>query len=384
MSISIQLFLRTFLLLCIVVSCDNQEEEKSPFPGNDFIKSGSYLGDYYPTEYWRECSPGEVGMDEALLKDLNTEIVRLLDIDYGIHTVLVVKDGYIVAEQYYYKYFTKDIEHKIHSCTKSFTSACVGIAIDKDYINGIEDNMYEYFPEYEINNLSEAKKSITIEHLLTMSAGLDWNELDVSYSDPQNAFYQWRRAENRVKFLLDRPMEHTPGSTQDYNSGLSDLLSIIVEKQTGMRVDSFANKNLLTPIGIDEYYWAIDSRDGHAIGYGQMRLVPRDMARFGYLYLEKGKWDGDQIIPEKWVEESGKQQIATSHDPGARYYGYQFWVTDYGMYTAMGYGGQWIMVLPDYGMVVVFTNNFEEGNGEQWQTPVRLLNEYIIPAVTQQ
>jgi CubicO group peptidase (beta-lactamase class C family) len=320
-------------------------------------------------------------MDEELLKDLNSEVIKLLDMGYDIHTILVIKDGYIVAEQYYSKYFKKDIEHRIHSCTKSFTSACVGIAIDQGYINGIEDKMYEYFPEYEIANLTEEKRSITIEHLLTMSAGLDWNELDTYYSDPQNAFYQWRRADDRVKFLLDRSMEHSPGSTHDYNSGLSDLLSIIVEKQTGMRADSFAAVNLLTPIGIDEYYWAIDSKDGHAIGYGQMRLIPRDMARFGYLYLKEGKWDGTQIIPGSWAEESGKQQIAAGHDPGANYYGYQFWVTDYGMYTAMGYSGQWIMVLPDYDLVVVFTNNFEEGNGEQWQTPVRLLNEYIIPAV---
>ena len=364
----------------IISSCNKPDEEKSPFPGSEFIKTGIYQGDYYPAESWRECSPGEVGMDEDRLKNLNNEIVRLVDQDYEIHSVLIIKDGYIVAEQYYSEYFKMEIEHKIHSCTKSLTSAAVGIAIDQGYINGVDEKMYEFFPEYEIDNLTEAKKSITIEDMLTMSAGFNWHELGLMYSDPQNTFYQWRRAEDRIKFILDRPMEHQPGSTHEYNSGLSDLLSIIVQKETGMRTDSFADKYLLTPIGIDDYHWAIDPA-GHAIGYGQMRLTPRNMARFGYLYLRNGKWEDEQIISEEWILESGKQKISTQFNAGGDYYGYQFWVSGYGMFTAMGYGGQWIMVVPEYDLVVVYNNDFEEGDGNQWFTPVRLLNEYIIPAV---
>ncbi len=382
MSIGYHFFIRISLLICIVISCNKSDDENSPFPADEFIKAGSYQGEYYPTESWRECSPGEVGMNENMLKSLNSEIARLIQQEYRIHSVLVVKDGYIVAEQYYSDYFKQGIEHKIHSCTKSFTSAAVGIAIEKGYIKGVDEKMYAFFPEYEMDNFTEEKKSITIEHLLTMSAGLDWNELGLLYDDPQNTYYQWRRAEDRVKFILDRPMEHRPGSTHNYNSGLSDLLSIIVQKETGMRTDSFAEKYLLTPIGIDDYYWAIDPA-GHAIGHGQMRLTPRNMARFGYLYLKNGKWDDKQIISENWITESGRQQIQTVVNAGGDYYGYQFWVTDYGMFTAMGYGGQWIMVMQDYGLVVVFNDDFEEGNGSQWITPVRLLNEYIIPAVNQ-
>ena len=380
MSISIQFFLRIFLFVFIISSCDKHDEEKSRFPAKEFIKTGTYQGNYYPAESWRECSPGEVGMDEDRLKNLNNEIVRLIDLDYEIHSVLIIKDGYIVAEQYYSEYFKMEIEHKIHSCTKSFTSAAFGIAIDQGYIDGVDEKMYEFFPEYKIDNLTEAKKSITIEDMLTMSAGLDWNELGLKYSDPQNTFYQWRRAEDRIKFILDIPMENQPGSTHEYNSGLSDLLSIIVQKETGMRTDSFADKYLLTPIGIDDYYWEIDPA-GHAIGYGQMRLTPRNMARFGYLYLKNGKWEDEQIISEEWILESGKQKISTHFNAGGDYYGYQFWVSGYGMYTAMGYGGQWIMVVPEYNLVVVYNNDFEEGDGNQWFTPVRLLNEYIIPAV---
>ena len=376
---SIKASLRIFLVLIIAISCNDKKEE-SPYPADEFIKSGLYLGDYYPSESWRECSPGEVGMDKEKLEACNNEIARLIGMDYEIHSVLVIKEGYIVAEQYYNKYFKKDIEHIIHSCTKSFTSAAVGIAVDKGYLDGVDEKMYEFFPEYQIADFTEAKKSITIRDLLTMSAGLDWHELGLSYSDPQNTFYQWRRVEDRIGFILDRPVVYQPGSTHEYNSGCSDLLSIIVQKTTGMRTDSFASKYLLVPIGIKDYYWAIDPA-GHAVGYGQMRMTSRNMARFGYLYLKNGWWEDEQLISEAWIAESRDKQIPVQISPGASYYGYQFWVTDFGMYTAMGYGGQWIMILPDYEMIVVFTNDFEEGDADKWNTPIRLLTDYIIPGV---
>jgi CubicO group peptidase (beta-lactamase class C family) len=139
-------------------------------------------------------------------------------------------------------------------------------------------------------------------------------------------------------------------------------------------------EHLLSPIGIDDYYWEIDP-DGHAKGYGQMQLSPRNMARFGYLYLKEGMWEERQLIPRDWIEASGRAQIQAQHNVGVQQYGYQFWVSDFGMYTAMGYQGQWIMILPELELVAVFINQFAPGDGEQWMTPINLLQEYIIPAV---
>ena len=373
-----RLGLTCIILFLLSISCDKKEQENIPDSG--FIKSGQYLGKYYPTDTWRECTPSEVGMDPDILNEMGHRIQELVDQGYPIDGILVLKDGYIVGEYYDPEYTGGNVKHVIHSCTKSFTSACMGIAISKGFIAGVDKPVLQYFSEYSISNFDNQKELITIEHLLTMSAGLDWNELDVPYTDPENAFYQWRRSEDHIQFILDRPMEYLPGTVQDYNSGLSDLLSVIIQKSTGVRLDSFAMQYLLSPIGIDDFYWEIDP-DGHALGYGQMQLSPRNMARFGYLYLNNGAWDGQQLISPSWIIESGTAQIQAQHNVGVQQYGYQFWVSDFGMYTAMGYLGQWIMILPDLELVVVFVNNFTPGDGEQWMTPIYLLQEYIIPAV---
>jgi CubicO group peptidase (beta-lactamase class C family) len=368
----------SFYMIVLLVSCEKKEKETTTDSG--FIKSGQFLGDYYPTDAWRECAPSEVGMDPDMLNDLGNKIKELVKSGNPIDGILIAKNGYIVGEYYSPDYSSDTTKHVIHSCTKSFTSACVGIAIDEGFIAGVNEKILQYFSEYEIDNLTEQKEAITIENLLTMSAGLDWNELDLSYSDPGNAFYQWRNSDDHIGFILDRPMEYTPGTVHDYNSGLSDLISVIVRKATGVRLDSFAVEHILNPIGIKDYYWEID-RDGHANGYGQMRLSSRNMARFGYLYLKKGMWENEQIISQNWITESGRSHIQAQHNVGVQNYGYHFWVSDFGMYTAMGYRGQWIMILPEINMVVVFTNNFTPGDGEQWMIPINLLQDYIIPAV---
>jgi len=362
--------------------CQKEAVQTDAFPSDEFIKTGEYQGEYFPTLGWRECAPGEVGMDAGILMDLNDEIARLVAENYEIHSVLIIKDGYIVAEQYYSKYFDRETWHKIHSCTKSFTSALIGIAIKEGSISGTNVKMLDYFHDYEIENMSPAKQSITLENMLTMSAGLDWDELDYLYTDPQNTNYQWRRSDDMIKFVLDRPMEYTPGEVQDYHSGLSELLAAILQKATGIRADSFALEKLFTPLGIDDYYWPIN-KNGYARGGGGMRLVPRDMAKLGYLHLKKGKWENDQIVSEDWIAESGKKHIISQHIPGF-WYGYQFWVAGDGMmYTALGYVGQWIMIVPELDLVAVFNNHFDEGVEDQESTPARLLYDYVIPSVTE-
>ena len=144
---------RTFLILVLLsaflsaTSCNRETDQPGAFPSGEFIKTGDYQGEYFPTEGWRECAPGEVGMDAGILMDLNDEIARLVENEYEIHSVLIIKDGYIVAEQYYSKYFDKETWHKIHSCTKSFTSALIGIAIKEGYISGTDVKMLDFFQE---------------------------------------------------------------------------------------------------------------------------------------------------------------------------------------------------------------------------------------------
>lgn len=366
-----------FFLLTLNQGCENYDDDPV-FPASDFISKGTYQGPYWPTDAWRECSPEEVGMDPKKLKELNEEIRLLLEMHIDIHSILIVKDGYIVAEQYYSDDYGPDDLHRIYSCTKSLTSALLGIASGFGQLGGTDQKMTGFFPEYDIQNMSADKETINMEHLLTMSAGLEWYELEYPYGDERNTFRGWTDNGSGVKYVLDRPMLTVPGEEFSYNTGASHVLSGILQKVTGVRADSFAMEHLFTPLGIDQFYWPVDG-DGVAYGGSGVRLRPRDMARFGYLYLRNGMWNGTQIIPESWVEVSQQKHMARKYIPDS-YYGYQFWVSNYDTYSAVGYGGQWITIIPEHNLVVVFNNNFVEGDAFQWNSPERLLTTYIIPA----
>lgn len=372
------LLITAILLLLHLPACEKYDDDPL-FPASEFIATGHYQGVYWPTEAWRTCEPEEVGMDPIKLKELNEEIRLLLEMQIDFQSIVIVKDGYIVAEQYYSDDYGQDDLHRIYSCTKSLTSAMIGIALDRGLIGSVDDKMNEYFPDHEFIHPSADKENITLHHMLTMSAGLEWYELEYPYGDDRNSFRQWVEDGSKVGFVLDQPSTAAPGEEYSYSSGISHVLSSIVQEVTGMRADSFALQNIFTPMGIDNYYWPI-SNEGVAFGGSGVRMTPRDMAKFGYLYLKNGQWDGEQIVPESWVALSQQKHMARKYIPD-NYYGYQFWVSDYGLYSAVGFEGQWIMIVPEHNLVVAFNNDFVEGDNLQWTTPERLLNTYIIPAI---
>lgn len=371
-------YLATLLLLFLSWGCENYDDD-SVFPASDLISTGDYQGLYWPTEAWRTCKPEEVGMKSRKMKELNEEIRLLLENQIEFQSIVVVKDGYIVAEQYYSDDYGQNDLHRIYSCTKSLTSSLLGIASGQGLLGSLDQKMCSFFPEYDIQNLDAQKEAISIEHLLTMSAGLEWYELEYPYGDDRNTFRNWSDAGSGIEFVLNQPMVASPGDEYAYNTGASHVLSGIVQKVTGVRADSFAMEHLFAPLGIEDFYWPIDDRNV-AYGGSGARLTPRDMARFGFLYLKKGMWDGEQIVPEAWVEASQQKHMMRKYIPD-NYYGYQFWVSNYGLYSAVGYGGQWIMIVPEHNLVVVFNNHFLEGDDQQWTTPERLLTSYIIPAI---
>jgi len=225
----------------------------------------------------------------------------------------------------------------------------------------------------------DGKDRITLKHALTMSDGLEWYEFQYLYGDDRNTLTQWRRQGGSIQFILDKPLKEPPGSSFNYNSGISHLLSVILQKQTGMRLDSFVRQEIFTPLGIDDYHWTIN-QDGAAKGYAGLYLRPRDLAKFGLLYLNNGMWENKQIVPRSWVEESTGQQILRNDIPGF-YYGYQWWVHETGLIAAVGYGGQVLMILPEYELVVLFTNYHNESDDSQTYTPWRILDTFIIPAI---
>jgi CubicO group peptidase (beta-lactamase class C family) len=322
---------------------------------------------YWPTDQWRTSTPEEQGIDSARLADmLATVRAKKLAID----SVLVTRNGYIVAEVY-----TPPTDpvavHQLYSCTKSVTSALVGIAIGERDLEGVSQPVLSFFADGTFQNLDANKQALTLESLLTMSAGLDWADEDMALT------YQMVTRRDWVQFVLDRPTVAPPGTTFVYNNGLPHILSAILQEVTGMPAATFAQQKLFDPLGIapEAYKWETDWL-GISTGSWGLWMNSRDMAKFGYLFLNNGEWDGQQVVPADWVEQSTRSHIAV--DDRGHGYGYLWWVyPEQGYYAAQGLGGQYIFVVPSQAMVVVFTSNLE---GDSMGLPITLLDEYILPA----
>jgi CubicO group peptidase (beta-lactamase class C family) len=322
--------------------------------------------DYWPTKGWRSASPESQGMDSNLLENMLDKIWKK---DLDIDSVSVVRNGYIVLDAYIYGNHS-DNNHNIYSCTKSVMSALIGIAIDKGYIKDVNQPVLDFFPKHVAKNLDADKKAMTLENLLTMTTGLQCRD---SYLYKWSGIKLMRRSADWVQFMIDLPIVEAPGARFEYCNGASFLLSAILQEQTGMAALNFAEKHLFVPLGISDVTWPSNIQ-GITIGYGELYLRPQDMTKIGYLYLNDGLWDGRQIISSQWVKASTRKHTAATLLPG---YGYQWWIVSPGIYTAVGYYGQFIIVVPEKNMVAVFTSRL---NPEDFYTPLGLLASYIIPA----
>jgi len=327
------------------------------------------------------------GLNTSTLDDvkINTVLIEKMvdDIDsnvFGaIHSVLIVKDNKLVLDEYFGGY-DRDKLHEICSVSKSICSALMGIAIDKQYISGVNDPIKSFLPEY--NNIDwTGKEDITIEDLLNMTSGFQWDEWSTGYGDPENVFRAMISSPDPVKYVLNETLISEPGSTFTYNTGLPILLGKVLSNATSMDLDTFATKYLFKPLGIGTRKWILYGNKTYSIG-SSLNITPRDMSKFGLLYLNKGKWNGQQIISEKWIDQSAECPVLVDGDT---YYGYYWWrfplqVNNKQMegYYAIGRAGQYIFVLPTCNMVVVFTS---WNDNELSDNPVKILQKYILPAL---
>jgi CubicO group peptidase (beta-lactamase class C family) len=352
----------------------------------------------------------EVNLDSALL---GTAVDDINSGKYGeIHSMLIYKSGKLVFEEYFpghdYEWggpgfhgawvnWNVDRRHNIHSDGKSITSACVGIAIDFGFIESVDQPIFEYLPEYQhLNNAG--KDQITIEHLLTMTSGLAWDEWGTSYSNEANdVIALWIDCDDPIACILEKPLVSEPGTEFTYSSGNVTVLGEIITNATGLDIEAFSWKYLFEPLGIETPPWRWIDNTGVIFG-GDQRLTPREMLKFGVTYLNGGVWDGQQIVSELWVENSaapyhgpGNTWLNHSLRPippddgtwGSRGYSYTWWTHRYShsgeefpAYWAGGFGGQKIIVFPDQDTVVVFTG----GNYASADPTAKILTEYIIPA----
>lgn len=306
--------------------------------------------EYWPTNSWRTSSPEQQGMDSAKLLIADEFIQdRLTD----VFSLLIVKNGYLVFEKYY-SWGSPSKIALVHSITKSVTSALIGIALEKKHLDSVDQKLIDFFPEYVNDDLDPRIKEISLKHILTMSAGFSWNDLGPVMRD-------WYTSEDWAKFTIQLPIVTNPGDKFNYNSSISHLLSIILTKSTKTNTLDFAKQNLFKPLGIQSGFWRQDPRGYHIGGFG-LGFSARDLARFGFLYLNNGYWNGQSIVPEQWVQQSTEQQIQAVSHPlyGTFGYGYQWWVKQVdgcSSFRAWGRRGQYIVVVPELDLVIVVTSN---------------------------
>lgn len=339
--------------------------------------------DYWPTEAWQTADPASVGMDPEKFNDLE----QMVGSQYrNINGLVIVRKGYIVFERYY-NGFGPDDAHHVASVTKSITSALIGIATDAGYIQNVDQKILGFFPEYVPGADDLQKRTITIRHLLTMTAPFAWKTTDRVGFEPLDRLRRQRDWVTYILNLLGRNGQ--PGRFQYCTAG-THLLSAIITRTTGMCAREFANQRLFRPLGMREIPdhkmksfqledvfgknvsgW-IDDPDGNTVGGWGLTITPRDMARFGLLYVNRGFGNDKRVISEKWIDES------TALNSNG--YGYLWWLREEGstlIYSALGSGGNVIGCIPGKDLVVAIASKIVMKPRDRWP----LFEKCILPAI---
>ena len=335
--------------------------------------------------------PGAVGLSEDALSAIHQDIQNGR---YGyIDAFLVARHGKIVFEQYYendypsiYKqeaatpgalvvndpsgpynyfnpwwhpYYRNTTLHSMQSVTKSVASALVGIAISRGEFPDLDTPVLEFFDEAAVQNVDGRKRAMTLRDLLTMTDGLLWDE-NLPYNDFDNSFAVMAKAHNWVQYTLDLPMGSDPGTSFNYNSGATLILGHIFRLATGIDIEEYAVEHLFTPLGIDDYFWDRTPYGLTDIQEG-LYISARSLAKIAQLFLQKGRWQDEQVVPATWVEESIRPRYPTGA-AGDEAYGYLWWSQPYTFeekslraYFGKGFGGQRPIFLPELDMVIVLT-----------------------------
>lgn len=309
---------------------------------------------------WQKDTPENQGMNGAALEGIHATMDT-----FPLLSSVIVKNGYIVDE-YYKDGYDENSVFVLNSASKSVTSAIIGIAIDKGYIESVDVPISDYFPQV-LDDDDPYWRQITIRHLLTHTSGI---------STTDDALWDtWRSADNWIDYILDLPIVSEPGSTFSYSTGNTHLLCAIVQQATGMTVYDFGKQYLFDPVGMDSVRIDTDPQ-GISDGGNNIWMTPYDMTKFGLLYRNGGVWEGQQIVPAEWVEQSTSVQF--ERPSGSADYGYQWWVRTFGeqqyaAYFAQGHAGQYIFVVPELELIVTFTSDYTGSTSIYWQ----LVNEIV-------
>jgi CubicO group peptidase (beta-lactamase class C family) len=355
------------LLLSILAGCGPSAADYTPLPGDG----------------WEVSTPAEQGLDPMLVTELYYSAAEL----ETIYSLLLVKNGYLIAEHYFNE---GSVEQKarLQSVTKSYTSALVGIALDQSYLSSVERKMLDFFPEIADQITDPRKEQVTIQHLLQMRAGYPSEETDPS-------LWQGLLSGHYVPLIEEFALTADPGTAFCYSNLSSNWLGIIIARACNTSLKSFAEEHLFSPIEVEVGEWGTDA-EGNNLGCGDLHFTARDAARFGLLYLNDGEYEGKQLIPADWVRESLQRYSddinVTGGFPANRGlcisdigYGYQWWSARAGEYYfnfAWGHGGQLIVLLDELDMVIVVTSDpfYLQHDAESWKhesANINLVGKFI-------
>lgn len=286
----------------------------------------------------------------------------------GLHSIMLLRHGQVAAEAWWAPY-APSYPHMLYSLSKSFTSTAVGLAVAEGHLS-VDDMVIDFFPNKRPSTVSDNLAAMRVRHLLTMNTGHDKDATGAARAQPDG---DW------VRGFLSLPVEHAPGSKFVYNSAATYMLSAIVQKRTGKTVLEYLTPRLFVPLGIEHAAWEKCPKGINTGGWG-LSVKTEDSARFGQLYLQKGEWNGRQIVPETWIAAATSRQVPNG-DPAlpsdwSQGYGYQFWRCQHGAYRGDGAFGQYCVVMPEQDAVLAITS----GVGDM-QAVLNAVWEHLLPGM---
>ncbi len=316
----------------------------------------------------------------------------------NLHAVLALRNGDIVLERYFSGQdedwgrplgsvdFDAATLHDLRSVTKSITSLVYGIALDQGRVAAPGDRLLDSFPQYPDLAEDPQRSAWTVSDALNMTLGTEWNE-QLPYTDPRNSEIAMEQADDRYRFILDRPIVSEPGTQWSYNGGCSALLGYLVERGTGQRLDDFANEALFAPLGIETFDWN-RGNDGVVATASGLRLNARDLARIGEMMRADGRHDGRQVVSSQWLKRCRTPQVQASY---GNKYSNQWYLSGQPVPAAngfreaifaMGNGGQRLFVMPSLNLTVVtYSGNYNRM--DQWINPTLILQKIVLANITE-
>lgn len=314
-----------------------------------------YLPPKAKDDGWITGQAAKAGVNLAPLKTLLGSIINNKFKD--IHSLLLFKDGRLILEEYFKGFGPEDL-HLTASVTKSVNSILFGQAMEQGLIESIDQPVWSFFKEYDNAEDAWVKEQIKLRHLLTMTAGLDWEYLSLPLESDKYPTRLMITSDDPIDFILKRKIVAPPGKFYNYNDGLAIMLGEIIHRVSGQPIPQFAKEHLFSPLGIERFYWST-TRTGITETQGGLYMRPRDMGKIGQLVLQQGQWKGRQIVSSAWLEESTRQHVRGD----SKGYGYQWRTTkllrsgqSLDIIWASGYGGQKIFIVPTLNAVAVFTS----------------------------